>query len=187
MSKLLIALLLFSFGADAIAQSLDLDALAKQPGATVTKRSEGGSEIVEIRLGGVTFTRKDGQILSFDNSGHGAVLCTWEIIVGMKTGADVCFPGEFPELSSLLGEEIEALNAFIIANSLIPVTMTNLQARFDERMRRVHPGGSYCDSVRQAFIVPFNNQLRSTSHAELKRQFDQTRAVSRPPVMDPCL
>lgn len=187
MLKLLIALSLFSSASLAVAQPLDLDTLSTQPGTEVIKRSEDGSKVVEIRRGGVTLTREDGQLLGFDNSGHGAIYCTWEIIVGTKVAADVCFPGEFSELSSLLGEEIEALNLFILANSLTPITKADLQARFDERVLRIKPGSNSCGTVRRDFIVPFNAQLRSKSRAELKREFDETLAVPRPPVMNPCL
>jgi hypothetical protein len=187
MIKLLLMLLLALVAGSAHAQSLDLEAIAKQPGTEVIRRSEDGSKVLEVRRGTVTWELKDGTIVGFDSSPHGAVLCAWEIIVGMKTVMDVCFPGEFPEASSLLGEEIEALDDFIVANSVTPMTKADLRARFDERLRDVKPGSGTCRAVRQGFIEPLAALLQSTPRAEVRRKFDQTLAVPRPPVMNPCL
>src|SRR5262245_30157593 len=143
----LFALLLMFLAMPAVAQPIDFEALAKQPGTEVIKRTENGRDVVEIRRGGVTVTLRDGEQVGFDNSGYGAIWCTWEISVGATSAADICFPGEFTELSTVLSAQIEALNDFIIANSLTPVTKDDLQARLDDRSRRIRPGSNACAAM----------------------------------------
>ena len=113
-------------------------------------------------------------------------MCTWELFVSAKAAADVCFPGEFPELSNL-GKEIDELDNFIIANSLAPTTKADLQAGYDERRRRYRPGGDARRSIRPNFLEPFAKHLRSTPRAEFERDFKASLVVPRPPVMNPCL
>lgn len=187
MIRLLLISLLWLAAASALAQPPDLEAIARQSGTDVIQRSEDGSKILAVRRGSVTLLLEDGNIVGFDSSPHGAVLCAWEITVGIKTAIDVCFPGEFTELASLLDEEIGMLDDFIVANSLTPVTKAKLQARLGERRGRIEPGSNHCRTMRQSFIEPLVAHLQSTSRAELRRQIDQTLAVPRPPVMIPCL
>jgi uncharacterized protein YodC (DUF2158 family) len=185
--KLLLGALLIVLARSALAQPFDLEAIAKQPGTEVSKRTENGGEVVEIRRGGVTVTVKDGKQSGFDNSGHGAVLCTWELMVSAKAAADVCFPGEFADVASLLQEEIEMFNDFIAANSLRPVTKDDLKAGIAQRASRMKAGSDACLNPRRHFLEPLTEQLRATSRAEVKKKFDEALAVPRPPVLNPCL
>lgn len=143
-------------------QPLDLDAIARQPGTEIIRQGDK----VEIRRSGVTvFVDKNGE-LSVDRSGT-AVLCYWNIAIATKISADLCYPGEFAELSRTLGEQIAAMNDFIVANSLRPVTKESLEKsiadRFAEtatRMKAVGvPPAQYCQRERDAFLVPWNADL----------------------------
>lgn len=187
MTRLLLLALLILAADAAVAQSTNLDALARRPGMEVTRRNDDGSRILEVRQATVTLSLQDGAVVGFDSSPHGAVLCAWEIVVGMKTVADVCFPGEFSEASTVLGEVIEAYDDFIVANSLTPVTKAELQARFEERRLRAQPSSGICRTVRRAFLEPLAAELKSKSRAEVKAAYSQTIAAPRPPVMNPCL
>src|SRR5271155_1956632 len=74
--------------------TLDLAALAEQPGTEVIRRSDGGKNVVEIRRGGVVITLENGvTVAAVDHSGHGAVLCAWRITVDTLVALDVCQPG----------------------------------------------------------------------------------------------
>mgnify|MGYP007086391878 FL=1 len=117
MIKFLVLPIVMAIATSAAAQPLDLDAIAKLPGTQVVKRGD----TVEFKRGGVTVTiGKDGET-GVDNSGH-AVLCYWNLAIVAKISADLCYPGEFPQLSAMLGQFIDAANTFITSNSLRPVT-----------------------------------------------------------------
>jgi hypothetical protein len=180
----------------AAAQSDSLDELAKRPGAEILKRSPDGSRVLALQINGVKFwidstPGSEPSVLSWDDSGHGAILCVWEIVVGTKVAADVCSPEEFSDLSKVLGEDIEALNDFIVANSLTPTTKADLKADYDQRMQRmkasIRPGGDNCHYMRSNFIEPMAQQLRSTSRDVVDRSLKASLAALRPPVMNPCL
>jgi hypothetical protein len=187
MIRLTLTCLLALAAASAVAQPLDLEVIARQPDTEVIRRTENGSEVVEIRRGGVTINLKDGLRNGFDNSGHGAIWCNWELIVGAKIAADVCFPGEFAEVSSLLGEQIGQLDDFIVANSLTPVSKADLKDLYDSRASSIRPGNEACLNPRRYFLEPLKQRLQSTPRADVERQFEQVLAPPRPPVINPCL
>lgn len=181
-----LALALILVTSTAHAQPLDLDAIGRQPGTEIIRQGDN----VEIRRGGVTvIIDKNGGELGFDRSGT-AVLCYWSIAIMAKISADLCYPGEFTELSRTLGEQIAAINDFIVANSLRPVTKDSLEKsvadRFTEasaRMKAVGvPPAQYCRRERDAFLVPWNADL-----ARFRNGFKDVLAVPRPPVTNPCL
>jgi hypothetical protein len=174
----------------AAAQPLDLDAIAKQPGTQVTKRMQNGQEVVEIRRGTVTVTiDRDGDT-SVDSSGK-AVLCYWNLAIMAKMATDLCYPGEFPQLSKMLGEEIDAMNIFIAANSLRSVTKAQLEKRIQERMEKAAAGikkagvppaqNKICQRQREEDLIPLNAGLE-----KFRQEFKQVLAVPRPPASNPC-
>ncbi len=187
MYRPMLTFLLVIAAAAAAAQPLDLEAIARQPGTEIVKRTENGAEVVEIRRGGVTVVIRDGQQVGTDTSRHGAVLCSWEMMVGLKAAADICFPQEFTEVSELLGEAIAAYDTFIVANSLTPVTKADLEARAEERARRLKAGGQACLNMRRDLLEPFAERLKTRSRAEVMRSVAEALSVPRPPVMNPCL
>lgn len=186
MYRLMLTFLIAIVAGAAAAQPLDLEAIARQPGTEVVKRIENGAEVVEIRRGGVTVEIRDGQQLGIDTSNHGAVLCFWEIMVGTKAAADVCFPQEFTELSELLGDAIAAYDTFIVANSLTPVTKADLKARAEERASRLKAGSPACLNARRYFLETYAEQMKTKSRTEMMQSFTASLSVPRPPVMNPC-
>jgi hypothetical protein len=136
--------------------------------------------------------QQPGEHVEIDSSGHGAVLCTWEIYVTVRNAIDLCFPSEFRALRSDVSEGIEAMNRFIVANSPTPVTLATLDRAIAERMardRRYLPAGEkaadirYCKNMRQEFLEPFAKQ----SHDEFQRSMADLLSVPRIPVLNPCL
>lgn len=187
LSAVLASLLLANAAA---AQPLDLDAIAKQSGTQVTKRMENGQEVVEISRGTVTVTiDRDGET-SVDSSGK-AVLCYWNLAIVAKMAADLCYPGEFPQLSKVLGEEIDAMNIFIAANRLRPVTKAQLEKRIQERMEKAAAGirkagvppaqNKVCQRQREEDLIPLNAELE-----KYREEFNQVPAVPRPPALNTC-
>lgn len=185
-----LALALVLVASAAHGQPLDLDAIAKQPGTQVNKRMEKGVEVVEIKRGGVTVTIEGDKELSVDSSGK-AVLCYWNMAIVAKISADLCYPGEFTELSKEMGERIAAMNDFIVANSLRPVTKADLEKQIAERFAKAAAGikaagmppaqNKVCQRQREDDLIPLNTDL-----AKYREEFKDVLAVPRPPALNPC-
>lgn len=190
MIRILMSLVVMAIAIPATAQPLDLDAIARHPGTQVTKRSVNGVDIVEIKRGGVTVTIEGDSELSIDGSGK-AVYCFWNLAVVAKMSADLCYPGEFAELSRMLAEQIDAANTFIAANSLRPITKTQLEKVIEDRMVKAAIGikaagvppaqNRVCRQQREDDLVPLNAQLE-----KYRREFQDVLAVPRPPAQNPC-
>lgn len=183
--RLALALLLVTGAAHA--QPLDLDVIAKQPGTEVIRQGDK----VEIKRAGVTVTiDKDGET-SLDHSGK-AVLCYWNMAIAAKISADLCYPGEFAELSKEMGERITAMNDFIVANSLRPVTKAELEKRIAERFAKAAAGikaagvppaeNKVCQQQREEDLIPLSADL-----ARYREEFKEVVAVPRPPAFNPCM
>src|SRR5258708_16467804 len=120
-------------------QGVNLDAIAAQPGAqTTTTANKDGSEVKEVKLpNGVTFhqVRRNGDTQTFGNdvSGHGAVLCAWEIYNALAAAIEICPEYRSEPLKADLADAIDRINNFIVANSLSPVTKTELKKRAASR------------------------------------------------------
>lgn len=181
------ALVLVLAASTAHAQPLDLDAIAKQPGTEVIRNGDK----VEIRRAGVTVQiDKDGET-SIDHSGK-AVLCYWNMAIIAKMSADLCYPGEFTELSKEMGERIAAMNDFIVANSLRPVTKAELEKKIAERFAKAAAGikaagvppaeNKVCQRQREEDLIPLNAGL-----AKYREEFKEVTAVPRPPAFNPCM
>lgn len=173
------ALLLGLLGAGpAIAQPLDIDALAKQPGTTVTTRTENGVAVTELRRAGVVIIVDPKGELTMDREGK-AVWCLWEIAVDTKLTADNCYPGKFPALSKMLGDYVEAANAFIVANSPRPVSLAQLAEAIDKRRPRKACSGP---PESAPMLTMINADLEKS-----RREFMDSLKVPRWPAANPCL
>jgi hypothetical protein len=165
--------------------------LAKQPGTTVTKRLQNGAEVTELRRAGVTITLSPGDEVSTDESGK-AVWCLRDMMVAIKIAADLCYPGEFTPLSKMLGEETEAADKFIVANSPRPVTKKaleeNIAARRDKAAAGIKAAGGppaqnrVCQEKREEDLLPISAELE-----KYRREFRSALAVPRWPAQNPCL
>jgi hypothetical protein len=187
----MLVLVLLLAGPTVAAQPLDVDALAKQPGTTVTKRTVKGAEVTELRRAGVTITIGPDGETSTDQSGK-AVLCLRDMMVAIKITADFCYPGEFTPLSRMLGEQIEAYDRFIVANSPRPVTKEmlerNIAARRDKAAAGIKAAGvppaqnKVCQQRREEDLLPLSAELE-----KYRREFRDAIAVPRWPAQNPCL
>jgi hypothetical protein len=182
-----LAVSLASYGS-AMGQGVNLDAIAAQPGAqTKTTMSNDGSEVTEVRLpNGVVFhqERRNGKTLTFGNdvSGHGAVLCSWEIYVGVAAALEICPEFRNEPLKADLANAIDRINDFIVANSLFPISKAELETR---AASRTGDASQLCrpDGPAAAMLKSFG----SLSHDKLMSSVADLLSVPRPPVMNPCL
>jgi hypothetical protein len=168
--------------------TLDLDALAKRPGAEVVRRTVGGHEVVEIRQGGVTVTREHGvTTAAVDRSGHGAVLCAWRVYVDTLAAIDVCQPGEHAELRADIAQAVDAIADFIVANNLTPVTKSDLEAYIAQRHAETEAQRGAAGKVCSAeFIEQSLPKMEAIPHEQRLAQTIDLLSVPRPPVLDPC-
>jgi hypothetical protein len=169
-------------------QGVNLDAVAALPGAqTTTTVHEDGSEDTEVKLpNGVTFhqVRRDGNAQTFANdvSGHGAVLCSWGIYVALEAALEVCPEYRDEPLKAGLNDAIDRINDFIVANSLSPVTKTELEKRAasvtGDVSQLCRPGGP---------VAAMLKSFKSMPHDKFMSSVADLLSVPRPPVMNPCL
>lgn len=170
----------------AFAQDIDLEALAKRPGFTITKKVVKGEEIVEIRKASVVIQKtRDGMLGTDDDT---AVMCMWEIYVDLKLASDFCFPDSERELKEDMADAVEHLKDFIVANNLTPVTRAQLdtivQNRWKDKFAKMPSslaGTQRCPM--RDWLEDFKADGREKRRADVAKAL----AVSRPPVMNPCL
>jgi hypothetical protein len=89
-----------------------------------------GSEDTVVKLpSGVVFhrVRRNGETRTFGNdlSGHGAVLCSWEIYVALAAALGICPEYRNEPLRADLANTIDRINEFI--NNLFPVSKAELE------------------------------------------------------------
>jgi hypothetical protein len=189
-AAILVSGLAISLGsyAPATGQGVNLDVIAAQPGAqTTTTMNNDGSEDTVVKLpNGVAFhqMRRNGETRTFgsDLSGHGAVLCSWEIYVALAAALEICPEYRNEPLKADLAYAIDRINDFIVANNLFPVSKAELEkraaSRREDASRLCRP-----DSPAAGML----KSLGSVSHDKLVSSVADLLSVPRPPVMNPCL
>ena len=165
------------------AQQIDVDALAKTPGFTVTKKIEKGEEIVEIRKATVVIRMSRGGIIGTDSDI--AIQCAWQIYADLKVVADFCYPESELELKEDLTAAVEDLKSFIVANSLTPVARKDLDAWVQTRAQKLagRPRTEATTTYCRDHLGDFQKDGREKRRADVAKML----AVPRPPVMNPCL
>ncbi|HTR83322.1 MAG TPA: hypothetical protein VMI56_02515 [Reyranella sp.] len=180
--------LLMTWSSASFAQ--DLDALAKQPGFTVTKKIENGEEVVEIRKSTVTIRKTKDGTTGFDSSPHGAVGCAWMSYIRLKAAADYCYPDSHAELRQDLAWTVDRLKKFIVANEIGPITEAQLDAevqRLADKWAKApqRPAGvERCPKGRTP--ADWLSDLEQMGHEKFRADIDATLAEPRPPVNNPC-
>lgn len=189
-----------SLAADAKAQveawGTGYDVLLERPGVTVsTETRDDGTEERRFELpGGVEIIeeRKDGEVSSFrvDNSGHGAVLCSWGITIALATWVETC-----PALHSQTNrtrylDAVPRINRFIRDNMFEPVTLEQVEAAAAERRKAAvelyeseSDPASFCTKSEYAKFIEAYGEL---SDQEFQAFVDKLLSVPRLPVMGPC-
>jgi hypothetical protein len=163
-----------------------------------------GTEIRKVMLpGGVLLEMEltDGkiQIATFDQSGHGAVLCAKGIYQRVRVALDACQDVENERVSRLVDEALDRMDHFILSNSIEPVTMSQLQERDQTKLRKLRndligEGASgklkSCKAEvpeRVQFPARLVSAFDETSDEEFRAKVDDLLSVPRLPAMNPCL
>jgi hypothetical protein len=163
-----------------------------------------GTEIRKVMLPGdvlLEMERKDGKIkiATFDQSGHGAVLCAKGIYQLVRAALDTCQDVENERISRLVDEALDRMDHFILANSIEPVTMRQLQERDQTRLRKLRNDLIGPDASGQLksckadvpehvqFPARLVSEFDKTSDEEFTARVDDLLSVPRLPAMNPCL
>ncbi len=181
------------------------DRFFEDPDLKAEFRTQGdGTEIRSVVLPGdvrLEEQRKDGAISRFtwDTSDAGAVLCVREIYLTIQIALAVCEDLENRKVSNRLDEALGRFDDFVVANSVEPVSLSQLreneQARLTE-FRKEMKGApneekvASCRSVdeeRSRFRAEFSKAFSNMSDEEFRSQIDRLLAVPRLPAMNPCL
>lgn len=194
---LLLALVSSAAFGETTPPSAYFDALAAQPGAEVTRRTEGDAEIGEVRLRGVLLEeiRRAGQVrgLATDRSGHGAVLCAWHIQITVRAALALCPHDGDGALQEDADRAVQDITDFIVANDPMRAPRTEWAARMDLIESDLRTAATRSASGRNAERCPTDmvddlvSALRQTSREQRRQAIANLLSVPRPPVMAPCL
>lgn len=173
------------------------EALAAQPGAEVTRRTDGDAEIGEVRLGGVLLEeiRRGGQVrsLATDRSGHGAVLCAWHIQIAVRAALALCPHDGDRALQEDADRAVQDITDFILANDPMRAPRTEWVARMELIESDLRTAATRTASGRNAERCPTDtvddlvSALRRTTREQRRQAVAGLLSVPRPPVMAPCL
>jgi hypothetical protein len=173
---------------EALARALDA-----QPGVTVTQGNDGGQSYTEWRRNGVSYRRQrrgeQEQWIGDDESGAGAVMCTWGIYVTLRAALDECPAERFSALRDDLSRDISAMEAFIVANSPLPVTKESLgvqAAALRDQSRRARPA-SEAPACATGDIGMMLRSIDEMGPGGRHAMMDKLLATPRWPVLNPCL
>ncbi len=173
---------------DALAQ-----ALSAQPGVAITEGGEGETAHTEWRKDGVFFRRErhgsKEQWIGDDESGHGAVICSWMIFVTLRAALNDCPADRFVDLRADLDQGVTAMEAFIVANSVLPTTVAELRAKAAAeaaRTRNAVPssGPRACPTGDVGNMIAAFEDMGRPARREM---VDKLLSVPRWPVSNPCL
>ena len=150
----------------------------------ITHKTESGKQLYSLEFaGGVSISElENGGSLSIDNSKGGAVMCAWQIYAGMKNTMDKCHPEE-TELRQNFGLAVEKLERFIVANSLTPVTKIELEDALQKQFDKMP---DQCTGEANKMAEKFISK-KSEFLEKFQKSIDDSLAVPRPPVINPCL
>jgi hypothetical protein len=117
-----------------------------------------------------------------DNSGKGAVLCSWSINLSVQARTADCGWARRP-VDDAIDEAITAIDDFILANSSLHPTrpmLEDFKRRAAESERRIVTRERYCESRNSEFI-------RSADPDRIREGVKALLSIPREPVMNPCL
>jgi hypothetical protein len=123
-----------------------------------------------------------------DQSGKGAVLCSWHVYSAALQLAERCHPGRDPELQRALGDGVGDIEAFIVRHSRPQVTAGQVAALRERGFRETadwitRNGGDFC---RDPNLAPLYGELRRRGAEGVRADVADLLSVPRQPLMDPC-
>lgn len=182
--------------ADDRSPAIDLDQLTEQPGVEISHRQVGDVAETVWSRNGVSVTRSvqgaRTTIAADDNSGRGAVICSWSIEVSARASLEACPTSSFAELRQDLDRNIALIDAFIVANSLEPTTLEKLRRREEEayskarHLAQTGPAGSgkLCTGGYAGKLISYFNAM---SREQRRKLVGDLLSVPRWAVLNPCM
>lgn len=175
----------------------DFDTIARQTGASVhASTAPDGLKAREMNIGGVVIREeRRGSSMTLDvmdMSGRGAVICAWERYAAIAGILEVCAGSADQELWADLAEGLDAIGAFILANSLVPVTREQIEAKrqahvdYARRNAEGLPADELDRICRSGGGARLLQGLRAMPRERFRASIEYLLAVKRPAVMSPC-
>jgi len=130
------------------------------------------------RIGPPTFQTEPRYAV--EDAEHGAVLCTWMIVVEMKATSEKCHASESPAIDAALADTLSDIHRFVAANS--PTTVSEIQAQATQRIAQAKTEDICSGDGEQMYQA-----IRARGAPALRQSTARMLAVPRPPVMNPCL
>jgi hypothetical protein len=128
--------------------------------------------------------------INVDNSGHGAVLCSWEIFLDVRAALENCASEEDKKLKKVVDNSIGRINDFIVANSLTSVTKNEVERSAREKIARERKQFAVMSKEGQKKACSSNflqHFTRYVSDGKFEQEINELLSVPRPPVLNPCL
>ena len=161
-------------------------------------KAENGHETRTIVLSGgivVSQDREGGKISSveMDRSGHGAVLCAWQLFIDQKLILEAC-PGDDIDWAQEFSTAVDRTNDFIIANSFDRPTKQQLEDHIAQRLAgytqklatmSTADAERTCRNMRAA--PKAMKIFKAMGHEKFRAYVDDLLSVPRLPVLVPCL
>lgn len=172
-----------------------VDRLSAQSGVQTIQRVEGATNVTEWKRNGVTIRQEQNgsTVTSYadDESGKGAVVCSWMVDVELRAQLRTCPSNLNQDLRDDLDEAINAIDGFIVANSLEPTTLDALHVReaaADAKARgpgpaSPGPSSKTCSSGETGAMIA---AMAGLSRTERMKQVSDLLSVPRWPVSNPC-
>lgn len=115
-----------------------------------------------------------------DRSGHGAVLCTWRLMVAANAAANSCPASRDPRTSAALSTAIRRTDKFIIKNSA--TTKDQLQQQ-KVMIKRELGAQRACVSGADELYSHF----KAAGSEAIRREIDDLLSAPRKPLLNPCV
>lgn len=173
------------------------DALLERPGVEIENgtREDGtlwrgfktpaGIEISQTKRGDLVST------FSTDHSGHGAVLCLWDIVVLTKLLSEICPELSSPKAEARLETALDRIHRFILQNAVEPVTIedleTSIQRRRESEQKELTAIEDKAAACRKSDFADLVTAFATAPDEQLEKNLEEDLSLPRIPVKNPCL
>ena len=124
-----------------------------------------------------------GAVIRSDNTGHGAVLCSWGFMSGLRYAGEQCHAREDAALRQALSTGVARIEAFILQNAHHPMfTHADLDERRRIGLEQLRAQGPVCTGYAEEAY----QKMRSLGPTTVLRWTDDLLSIPREPVMAPC-
>lgn len=151
--------------------------------AAPESQGEKSKEVPATSPGGIQMFQQGDRVLRYDNSGKGAILCTWSIFETIRAVGQECYKGQDTAFQAELDRSMERIDEFIIKNSKHPVTRAEIEAERAQNLQKLRSGWYMCIGYGPRMY----EDLRKKGPETLNVQTTNLLSIPREPVMNPCM